>query len=104
MIRSNPLSISRFYRPRRTCASGLALPIACTSAEINTLIWLGNYPIFLKRMWSIVGMPNTRMFFKSIKRVITHNPILSLSDTDRSFNVFAEASDLPLALLCYKRS
>ena len=49
-------------------------------------------------------MPNTRMFFKSIKRVITHNPILSLSDTDRSFNDFAEASDLPLALPCYKRS
>ena len=41
--------------------------------------------------------------FRTIKDSLITAPILSLSDPDRPFSVVCDASDLPLAVLCYKQ-
>ena len=55
-------------------ASGLALPITCTSIARITLIWLGHCTIFFKRMWGGAGLaPKMRIQGRKRESPKCHN-------------------------------
>ena len=69
LLRKKTELIGRFLRTRRTYVSGLALPITSTSTVRITQIWLGHYPILLKRMWSGVKLTPSIKLLQRLKRV-----------------------------------